>query len=73
MQALIQAEKVAKIVRAPRNIRVEVVGTELVLRVDMTQDLGPSSTGKSNLVATGTAKIPGFSGRASFGLNVWYK
>jgi hypothetical protein len=73
MQALVQAAKAPKVAAAPRNVKVSVEGTELVLRVDMTQDLGPSSTGKTNLIASGTAKVPGFEGRAGFSLNVYYK
>jgi len=75
MQALVEAPKVrkAKIARAPRNIVTRVEGTKLIIEVDMSVDLGPSSTGKSNLIATGTAKVPGFGDRASFGLNVWYR
>jgi hypothetical protein len=75
--ALVQAEQVVKIARAPRNVVASIDNTDpqhpkLVLVCDLSVDLGPSSTGKSNLVASGTAKVPGFP-RAGFGVNVWYR
>lgn len=40
-------------------ITVAMEGDTAVLRVDTTQDLGPSSTGKTNIVAkTGYAALP---------------
>jgi hypothetical protein len=77
MQALIQAEKAAKVARAPRNVVASIDRTDpqhpkLVLVCDLTVDLGPSSTGKTNLVASGTGRVPEF-GRAGFSLNVYYK
>jgi hypothetical protein len=58
-----------------QNVRQEVIGNELVIRVDLTQNFGPSTSGKTNTVAkSGFAKIehPSFPG-AGFNLNVWKK
>lgn len=39
--------------------RVENEGKKLIIEVDLTQDFGPSSSGKSNTVAnSGWAKVP---------------
>ncbi len=66
------AKKAAKVAKAPRNVNVVVADGKLILTVDLAVNLGPSSTGKSNLVASGTAKVPGYEG-VSFGLNVFAK
>lgn len=54
-----------------KGIIARVEGRKLILEVDLDQDFGPSSTGKSNFVATtgGFAKIDVDPG-VSFGLNV---
>jgi len=67
-----KAAKVAKIAKAPRNIAVSVADGKLTLVVDLSVDLGPSSTGVTNLIASGTAKVAGYEG-VSFGLNVFKK
>jgi hypothetical protein len=63
---------VAKAAKASRNIAVSVADGKLTLVVDLSVDLGPSSSGKTNLIATGTEKVAGFEG-VSFGLNVFKK
>lgn len=73
-------DQAAPLVSAPvakkgsRNVNAVVVGTNLVITVDLTQDLGPSSSGKTNLIATtaGSEKVEGYEG-VSFGLNVFKK
>jgi hypothetical protein len=57
-----------------QNVKVSVVGRQLTLEIDLSQDLGPSQSGKTNLIATtnGNARIDGFDGYG-FGLNVWKK
>ena len=44
-----------------RNVKMEVEGTTLKIEIDLTQDFGPSSTGKTNILAStaGPKKIPG--------------
>lgn len=44
-----------------KNVEMTVKGNKLVITVDLTQDFGPSSTGKTQVIATtaGTAKVPG--------------
>lgn len=66
------ATKAAKVAKAPRNVSVAVADGKLVLTVDLSIDLGPSASGKTNLIASGTAKVPGYEG-VSFGLNVFKK
>lgn len=64
-----------------KNVTATVTGTKLTIEVDLTQDLGPSNSGKTNIVASteGNAKVeatlPGKRGKVEFGygLNVWYK
>ena len=40
------------------NCEFEVKGNILTIKVDLTQDFGPSSTGKTTIVGKGTAKLP---------------
>jgi len=63
---------VAKVAKAARNISVSVADGKLTLVVDLGVDLGPSASGKTNLIASGTAKVAGYEG-VSFGLNVFKK
>ena len=55
------------------NIEVTVEGDTLILRIDLTQDLGLSKSEKTRTIAStrGNQKIPGTD--ATFGLNVWRK
>jgi ABC-type sugar transport system ATPase subunit len=57
-----------------QNIEVKVEKNKLVLTVDLTKRLGPSSSGKTTIVAStaGNAKIEGHEG-LQFGLNVFAK
>jgi hypothetical protein len=47
-----------------RNIEMLVVNGRLILQVDLSQDLGPSKTGKTRLIASssGNGFIPGYEG-----------
>ena len=47
------------------NIEMKVEGTKLILVVDLTKEIGPSSSGKNTLIASteGNANVPGFEGR----------
>jgi hypothetical protein len=54
------------------NIELKVDGTKLILTVDLTKEIGPSSSGKNTLIASteGNANVPGFEG-VKVGLNVY--
>jgi hypothetical protein len=60
--------------KGARNVDAVVVGGKLVITVDLSKDLGPSASGKTNLIATtsGSEKVAGYDG-VSFGLNVFKK
>lgn len=55
-----------------QNVTVEVKGKTLLISVDLSQRNGPSSTGKTLMVAStkGNANVPGHAG-VKFGLNVF--
>lgn len=57
-----------------QNIKVKVEKNTMTLTVDLTQRLGPSSSGKTTIIASteGNAKIEGHEG-LQFGLNVFAK
>jgi len=54
------------------NVNITRNGNRLTIEIDLTTDLGPSSTGKTRTVATtrGNATIPGTTGY-KIGLNVF--
>ena len=53
------------------NIELKVGGTKLILTVDLSKEIGPSSSGRNTLIAgtEGNANVPGFEG-VKVGLNV---
>ena len=55
-----------------KNIQMTVEGTKLVITVDLTQDFGPSSSGKSITIASteGNISVPGRED-VKVGLNVY--
>lgn len=55
-----------------KNMTMQVVGDRLVIEVDLTQDVGPSKSGKTILIATteGNAPCPGRDD-VKIGLNVY--
>lgn len=55
-----------------QNVTAEVKAGKLIITVDLAQRLGPSSTGKTEMIATtkGNANAPGVAG-VKFGLNVF--
>ena len=57
-----------------KNVTLSVNKNELVIRVDLTKDLGLSSTGKTRIIATtaGNAEVPGHE-HVKLGLNVFKK
>lgn len=54
------------------NVRTEISGKELVIRVNLDQNFGPSSSGKSLIVAStqGNVSIPGVPD-VKMGLNIY--
>lgn len=59
------------------NIKQKLVGNRLTLEVDLSQELGPSTSGKTLLIAStqGNQAVDGWKGpgRIMFGLNVMKK
>lgn len=57
-----------------KNVEMNVTGTILTIRVDLSQEFGPSSSGKTIIIASteGNASVPG-SEDAKVGLNVYRK
>jgi hypothetical protein len=53
------------------NMTLEVNGNELVIKIDLTKDLGLSKSGKTRIIASsrGNAKVPGTD--ATIGLNLY--
>lgn len=56
-----------------KNVEMSVDGTMLTIKVDLSQEFGPSSSGKTILIATteGNVSIPGR--EEKLGLNVYRK
>jgi hypothetical protein len=56
----------------PQNVQMEVQEGVLVIRVDLSQSFGPSSSGKSIIVAStgGNISVPG-SEEVKIGVNVY--
>ena len=54
-----------------KNVLVKIEGDLLILTIDLTQNFGPSSSGKSTIIATtsGNVAIPGTD--AKLGLNLY--
>ena len=54
------------------NVEFEVQGDQLIIRIDLSQELGVSSSGKSVIIATtgGNVEVPGWEA-VKVGLNVY--
>ena len=54
------------------NVEFEVQGDQLIIRIDLHQELGVSSSGKSTIIATtgGNVAVPGWEA-VKVGLNVY--
>jgi len=57
-----------------KNVEMSVTGNILTIRVDLTKDFGPSSSGKTIIIASteGNAPVPG-NDAVKVGLNVYKK
>jgi len=56
-----------------KNVEMKVEGNTLTIQVDLSKDFGPSSSGKTTLIATteGNVSVPGRNEKV--GLNVYIK
>ena len=56
-----------------RNVKAQVEGKELVIRIDLTQKFGKSKSGKTDIVASsdGNVAIPGAPEGFKLGLNAY--
>jgi hypothetical protein len=57
-----------------KNVEIQVEGNILTVKVDLTKEFGPSSSGKTIIIATteGNVSIPGAEDK-KIGLNVYRK
>jgi hypothetical protein len=55
-----------------KNVQLEVRGQQLIITVDLTQNQGPSASGKTEIIATtgGNVAVPGRE-EIKLGLNVY--
>jgi hypothetical protein len=55
-----------------QNLKMEVIAEELVIRIDLSKNCGPSKSGKSIIIATtgGNAEVPGKPG-LKIGINCY--
>jgi len=56
-----------------KNVSLSIEGEILTIRVDLSRDCGPSSTGKTMLVATTEGNVPVPDREEKLGLNVYRK
>lgn len=58
-----------------KNIEYVVEGDFLIIKMDLTQDLGPSASGKTQIIATssGNQMIETPKGEIYLGLNLYFK
>lgn len=56
-----------------KNVELHVEGTILTIKVDLSKDFGPSSSGKTTIIATteGNVAVPGR--EEKIGLNIYKK
>lgn len=54
------------------NVEMEVEGNKLILTIDLTEDYGPSTSGKTNVIATtsGSKNVPTPLGNILVGVNI---
>lgn len=57
---------------AMQNVTLKVEGNKLIIDVDLSKEIGPSSRGKTTLIASteGNANVPGHDG-VKLGLNIF--
>ena len=55
------------------NVDVKIEGNKLTLVIDLQQDLGPISSGRTTLIAKSNDKLPKPFGDVTLGLNLYRK
>jgi hypothetical protein len=56
-----------------KNVEMKVEGNILIIRVDLSKEFGPSSTGKTTIVASTEGNVPIPDREERVGLNVYRK
>ncbi len=56
----------------PKNVSIAVEDGVIVLKILPDEDYGPSSTGKTRIVAKGTLDVPGYAG-LTVSVTAWKK
>jgi len=56
-----------------KNVELTVEGTMLTIKVDLSQDFGPSSSGKTTIIATTEGNVTVPEREEKIGLNVYKK
>ncbi|MEC4673889.1 MAG: hypothetical protein VST68_06845 [Nitrospirota bacterium] len=56
-----------------KNVELTVEGTMLTIKVDLSQDFGPSSSGKTTIVATTEGNVTVPEREEKIGLNIYKK
>jgi hypothetical protein len=54
-----------------KNVKMAIVGSILMIEVDLLQDFGPSGSGKSNVIASSEGNQPIGKDDVKIGLNVY--
>ncbi len=56
-----------------KNVELTVDGTILTIKVDLTKDFGPSSSGKTTIIASTEGNVPIPNREEKIGLNIYKK
>jgi hypothetical protein len=56
-----------------KNITMSVTGTTLTITVDLAKDFGPSTSGKTNIIASTEGNVPVLDRDEKIGLNIYKK
>jgi hypothetical protein len=56
-----------------KNVEMKVEGNILIIRVDLSKDFGPSSSGKTTIIASTEGNVPILDRDEKVGLNVYRK
>jgi hypothetical protein len=56
-----------------KNVEMKVEGNILVIRVDLSKEFGPSSSGKTTIIASTEGNVPILDRDEKIGLNVYRK
>jgi hypothetical protein len=56
-----------------KNVDMKVEGNVLVIRVDLSKEFGPSSSGKTTIIASTEGNVPILDREEKIGLNIYRK